>query len=214
MSVIAPQRYAHTPYEQERATFMEFAVPQAAAPMEQPLPEGTLHPWLHQRVTFIPYPATVADADKTISAVAAAAQSTPNAFMNVRTFVGQLPYHVTEPQLIWICAAFNGHVITPQRILKTNDRGERLPTGGVHVFCDDATFVRLEQTMHKRVLIDDTGLWFAATAAQKMALDYYVQWLHSNRQSRPAGRPYDTVVVQAAMSTFVPRRTVRFDGHR
>jgi hypothetical protein len=141
-------------------------------------------------------------------------QAAPDAVMNVRAFIGQLPYQITEPQLVWICAAFGGRVAMPQRIMKTNDRGERLPTGGVHVVCDEAAVFVLEQSMHKRILIDDTGVWFAATPNEKLMLDMYVGYLHANRQARPIGRPYDTVVVQRAVSTFVPRRTTRFDGHR
>lgn len=131
-----------------------------------------------------------------------------------RVFIGQLPYHVTEMQLVWICAAFGGRVMSPQRIMKANARGERLPTGGVHVLCDEANFLEMEQCMHKRVLVDDTGLWFAATLQEKSALDSFISYLHNNRGARRAGRPYDTVVVQRALSSFVPRRNMHFDGQR
>ena len=132
----------------------------------------------------------------------------------VRVFIGQLPYHVNELQLIWICAAFGGRISMPQRIMKTNERGERLPTGGVHVLCDRLSFHMLKQSMHKRVLVDDTGVWFAATMGQKAMLDSYVASLHQHRHLRVKGRPYETVVVQEAESTYVPHRQVRFDATR
>jgi len=132
----------------------------------------------------------------------------------IRAFIGQLPYHVTEQQLVWICAAFGGRVWGPQRIMKSNERGERLPTGGVHVQCDPVSFTLLQQSMHKRVLIDDTGVWFASTLREKVVLDSYVRTLHHRRSLRVPGRPYDTVVLQQAESSYVPHRQVRFDMDR
>jgi len=131
---------------------------------------------------------------------------------NVRMFLGQLPYNVTEMQLYWICAVFGGDIAQPQRITKTTDKGEKIPTGGVHVMCDETSFQLLLSGMHKRVLIDDTGLWFAENHAQKANLDSYVAYLHTHKKARKAGRPYESVVVQEANSTFVPRRSLQFDA--
>lgn len=207
MSSMNPRHYCHTPYERERSTFLTFrSLNNSDAPLA-PLPAETVHACLHGFVSFIPYPVTHDEAQEALTAVASYNLTAEP----IRAFIGQLPFHVTAAQLSWICAVFGGKVDNPQRIMKNNGRGQRLPTGGVHVECDDETLDRLMQCMHKRVLIDDTGVWFAATLKEKMALDSYVAFLHMNKEQRRAGRPYETVVVQRAQSSFVPRHAPTFD---
>ena len=204
--VVAPRfcspdtyNFSHNPYDMERSRLVSF---DSAVPAIAPLPEGTLHHMLHRHVTFVPYPTEALEV------------SEPTAdelqYMTVKAFVGQLPFNATHMQLAWICQLLGCRVVNPQRIMKTQG-GVRQPTGGVHVFCDAATLEVLQQNMHKRVLIDDTGVWFASTAAQKAALDSYVAYLHANR-IRAMGRPHNSVVVQPAVSTYQPPHRVAFDA--
>jgi hypothetical protein len=192
--------YRHTPYDDERSTFVTFNSEQPSD--TPPAGAGTLHRQLQGYVHFIPYPsesfAVVPPTDYELY------------FMTSKVFLGQLPLQVTEMQLVWICALFGVRVALPQRITRTVD-GEKRPTGGVHVYCAPQDFALLQQNLHKRLLFDDSGLWFAASEEQKHALDSYVDFLHHNKKLRKPGRPYGSVVVQAAQSTFVPRRLLHFD---
>jgi hypothetical protein len=234
MSLVSHQvDSTYTPYIPERAVFISYALPPHLCAASTPLPPRTIYAELAGYVSFIPYPADVDAAMQDIANASAVKPPSFSAFVAstagtdplcasavapveapaavTRVFIGQLPYLVTEMQLVWTCALFGGRIMSPQRILKSGRRGERLPTGGVHVLCQEANFLEMEQAMHKRVLIDDTGIWFAATLQEKTALDSFVAHLHANRQARVVGRPYDSVVVQRATSSFVPQQNVGFD---
>jgi hypothetical protein len=193
--------YMHTPYDNERGCIVEFE-PQTRT-QKVVLPKGTLHKMLNGHVTFAPYPKSE------FSVPELTGEDTQ--YFTVKMFIGQLPLNVTGMQLAWICHMLGGRVASPQRIMKTVD-GQRQPTGGVHVFCDEQTYDILHQNMHKRILVDDTGIWFAADWKEKAALDSYVEHMHTHRSMRHAGRPHDSVVVQRAVSTYVPRRVTAFDG--
>jgi hypothetical protein len=124
-----------------------------------------------------------------------------------RVFIGQLPYQVTDMQLDWLCYTFGhgGGVYFPERIMKRDDqRGGKVPTGCIHAYCDPEILADLENGMHKRILIDDTGVWFAQTEQEAAALNEYCGMLKVDRRLRFPHRPYDTVVVQFATSSYVP----------
>lgn len=215
-------RYSNNPYAIERTAFVEYA----PLPTVEHLPAGTVHECLHGYVSFYPFPrwvadakdvmsvpaaALVADAAATAAPVTAAAAAEGEMMPQQRIFIGQLPYNTTAAQVLFLCELFGGKGCAyPQRIMKMTPKGDRLPTGGVHVYCDEACYKTLEQNVHKRVLVDDSGVWFAATEGEKAALDDYCTFLHDHRESRPAGRPYSSVVVQRATSLFVPQRNRGF----
>jgi len=190
--------YSHDPYNEERGTFVEFQMIAPMAPNER----LTLHKMLNGMIQHIPFPA------ERIDVGLPSEDELP--YMTQKVFLGQLPFHVTEMELVWLCGIFGVRITCPQRITRRVE-GELRPTGGVHVFCRPEDFEVLHQNMHKRVLFDDSGVWFAATLDEKQALDSYVRHLHQNKKLRHAGRPYDSVVVQRAMSTYVPRQIVQFD---
>ena len=161
------------------------------------LPEDTLHVALEGKVSFMPYPTEkfyVEPAPLPKEAMA-------------RIFVGQLPYQVTDMQLNWLCHTFGrgAAVYFPERIVKHDQlRGVKLPTGCIHAYCDPEVVSDLMCGMHKRLLIDDTGVWYANTAKEQEALTEYTQAMKKDRSLRPVNRPYDTVVAQHATSTYVP----------
>jgi len=126
-------------------------------------------------------------------------------------FIGQLPYFVTDMQLSWLCYTFGGAnvVAYPERIMKRQPSGERLPTGCVHAYCTRRAVEAMAHGMHKRMLVDDTGVWHAQTPEEWTVLNEYIATMKADRSRRVANRPYDSVVVQLATSTYVPRHVAQ-----
>lgn len=158
-------------------------------------PAGTLHGHLWGRVTFVEYPA------EEFHAPAPAEDEEM-----VRVFIGQLPYFVTDMQLRWLCYHFGGFntVHFPERIMKRQPNGERLPTGCIHAYAPAHAVAEMASGMHKRMLVDDTGVWHAQTQEEFAVLTEYIAAMKADKSLRAPNRPYDSVVVQVATSTFVP----------
>lgn len=158
-------------------------------------PEGTRHTTLWGRVTFVPYP----------TEPFYAATPAPEEEL-ARVFIGQLPYFVTDMQLSWLCATFGGGnaVAYPERIMKRQPNGDRLPTGCIHAYASVHAVEAMATGMHKRMLVDDTGVWHAQSAAEFDVLSSYVASMKADKRLRVPNRPYDSVVVQLATSTYVP----------
>lgn len=162
------------------------------------LPDGTLHMELQSRVSFMPYP------NHEFHSV----PTTATKDQMVRLFIGQLPYQVTDMQLEWLCYTFGqgANVHFPERIVKKDKMNPhiKIPTGCVHVYVEPQHVDGLMNAMHKRVLIDDTGVWYAQTSSELVDLESYTTKLKTEKKKRFQFRPYDSVVVQHATSTFVP----------
>jgi hypothetical protein len=154
-------------------------------------PHGTLHPSLWGRVTFVPYPTT---------SFRSPIPPPPDSEHLKKVFVGQLPYFITEMQLAWMSYVFGGQVLAhPEPIKKRRpDTGELHPTGCVYGYTTQQGFDALVHALHKRTLVDDTGVWHAQTATEFAALSQYVVAMKNDRSLRAQHRPYDTVVVQLA----------------
>ena len=60
--------------------------------------------------------------------------------------------------------------------------------------------------LHKRLLVDDTGVWYASNKEEQEVLDEYTRAMKKDRSLRFRDRPYDTVVTQFATSRFMPAR--------
>jgi hypothetical protein len=178
-------------------------------------PSGTIHARaLWDTVTFVPYPASefAMPTDAVIPDVQDAAKGSDGEL--VRAFIGQLPYFVTDMQLNWLCYTFGGGntVVFPERIMKRQPSGDRLPTGCVHAYASRRAVAEMAEGMHKRLLIDDTGVWVAQTKDQLIALDTYVTSMKRDKALRVPHRPYDSVVVQFATSTYVPKHVASTRG--
>jgi hypothetical protein len=192
--------FAHNPYNDVGADFYPVPNYEEAPPTYAPtygLPEGTLHLELWGRVPFVPYPSTE---------FVAPPPPMPKSDM-VRVFLGQLPYQVTDMQLQWLCYMFGngGAVYFPERIMKRDEKKDmRLPTGCIHAYCDPAILEALALGMHKKILVDDTGVWVAQDDFQQQELRDYSAFLKADPRRRVPNRPYDTVVVQTATSTYHP----------
>lgn len=179
-----------------------FAEPEAtmmpAPEFATSFPEGTRHPSLWGKVSFVPFPAE--------SFVQPVEALPPAGAPLVRVFLGQLPYFVTDMELAWMAYYLGGGnaVMWPERIMKRQSGGERLPTGCIHGYATPEAIATMAARMHKRMLVDDTGVWHAQDEEELVALSAYVASMKSDKTKRVPGRPYDTVVVQEATSNFVP----------
>lgn len=164
-------------------------------------PEGTRHVGLWGRVCFVQHPFE-------------SFHVPPECFptreeATERVFFGQLPYYLTDMELNWFTMSFGGvALVDPERILKRQASGERLPTGCIHAYATPEGVDALIEGMHKRLLADDTGVWWAKTSAEAAVLAEYVSNLQANRALRRPGMPYETVVVERAKSRFVPHNPV------
>ena len=190
-TITRARTYTHNPY--------------APVVMPAPVPPGTLHACaLFGTVPFVPYPTKEFVQAENAAMMRGGADE--GELELVRVFVGQLPYFVTDMQLAWLCHTFGGGtaVVFPERIMKRQACGERLPTGCIHAFCTAAAAEALVEGMHKHLLIDDTGVWVARGKAEQAVLEAYVAAMKRDRTLRVPHRPYDSVVVQLATSTFVP----------
>ena len=166
---------------------------------EPVVPAGTLHLSLTGLVSFVPYPTEEFHVPPPAEPKDAMA----------RVFIGQLPYQVTDMQLDWLCYTFGrGNVVHyPERITKHDPvRGGKIATGCIHAYCDNETAAEMLNSMHKRLLVDDTGVWYAETPEQQAVLTEYCQMMKQDRTRRFQNRPYDTVVAQYATSTYDPAR--------
>jgi adenosyl cobinamide kinase/adenosyl cobinamide phosphate guanylyltransferase len=208
---------AYSPYEPERASFASVRVPVAAwRSSSQALPAGTAHTELSGRCVFVAFPtedAILADLrewqDSSACREEDDATSSHDQAASTCAFVGQLSFDVTELQVAWLCTLLGAsHVEGVERITKHRQTGrkqwKRLPTGGFHVLTDAASVARMAQLMHKRVLVDATGFWFAPSVVSKWHLDSHVAKLAESSDAKRRKLPYTSVVVQAAVSVHAP----------
>ena len=160
-------------------------------------PAGTLHQELMTVVDFCKYPTRAFP-------LTPESESPPKEEM-VRMFIGQLPYNVTDMQLGWMAYAFGGGVQLHhfERITKL-DRTKRkqLPTGCFHFYVEPQYVDSLMVGVHKKLLVDDTGIWVAKDEKQDRILKTYSEQMKNDRTKRFEGRPYGTVVIQHSTSSF------------
>ena len=197
--------FRYDPYQTEDAIVMQEEV--------FALPADTIHTQLANSVSYMPYP------DEEFFAP----PPTLRKEQMVRLFIGQLPYHVTDMQLQWLCSTFGNGVTVyfPERIVKHSDTnttssssssskgskssGGKVPTGCIHAYCRPEQAEALMDGLHKRLLIDDTGVWYAQNDTELEAVCAHTAVMKKERSKRPHNRPYDTVVCQLATSTYVPK---------
>ena len=154
----------------------------------------TLHLNLVGHVTFVPYPHCTIPLPQ------------PQCHKHdlVRLFMGQLPYSNTDEQLQWLSDTFaNGApLFHTERIIKWK---EQQPKGCVHTYCYPEHATEIMGALHKMVLVDDSGVWYASSVAEHVHLEAYCALMKKDKSLRFRDRPYQSVVVQTAHSTFVPR---------
>lgn len=168
--------------------------------------QATLHRALIGHVSFIAYPTESLD-ESFFEGQAPAPSADADAKDPMRRiFIGQLPYRVTEMQLQWMFRIFalGAQIYSPERITKKSKTigATRVPTGCIHAHLRESCLKAVVQNMHKRLLVDDSGIWFARTDAEKDSLDAYVELMKQDPRRRFVDRPYDSLVVQEANSSF------------
>lgn len=122
-----------------------------------------------------------------------------------RLFVGQIPYATPAAQLEWMVFAATGRrVYFTETIQRWT--GSRAPKGCAHTYCMPEDAEHIVQQLHRRMLVDDSGVWIAADEQQFAALGDYCAAMKADEKLRFRDRPYQPVVVELATSNFVPRR--------
>jgi len=174
----------------------------------------TLHKSLIGHVTFVKYPSTVEES----SSLAAAEHGMLQADSSVdqisgesnfaRLFLGQLPFFITSSQIQWIVSTFaNGAFVKDMERITKKSRtpgGPRLPTGCLHCNVQRENLQMCCDRLHKKILIDDTGVWYASSPVEQQALDEYVRLLEADPRRRFADRPHKLVTCEVAHSSFYP----------
>lgn len=181
--------YCHNPYGQSRSE-------SPAGVDHSACFEQTLHKALIASTNFEPFP--LLDSNHASVALPFTKENC------CRLFMGQIPYGTPARQVEWMVFAATGRrVYFTETIQRWT--GARAPKGCAHTYClpDDRDFIL--QTMHRRVLVDDSGIWIAADAAQHAALEEYCQCMKADKTLRFPNRPYQPIVVEVAESSFVPR---------
>lgn len=157
---------------------------------------GTLHQDLQSHLNFVAYPVTMKD-------VRIYHATTPKERMT-RIFIGQLPYGTTAQQLEWIIAEVSGCPVFFTEAIH-NWTGEKQSKGCAHAYCEPQHADHILEKLHRHVLIDDTGIWFAESKDEHAMLENYCQSMKKDKTRRFFHRPCQPMVIQRATSTFVPR---------
>jgi hypothetical protein len=122
-----------------------------------------------------------------------------------RLFIGQIPYGSPAQQVEWMVFSATGRrVYFTETIQRWT--GTRAPKGCAHTYCLPSDRDAIIDYLHRRVLVDDTGVWIAADHQQYVALEEYCEKMKNDKSLRFRDRPYQPMVVEQATSDFVPRR--------
>jgi len=121
-----------------------------------------------------------------------------------RLFIGQIPYGTPARQVEWMVFAASGCRVYFTETIQ-GWTGARSPKGCAHTYClpSDRDFIL--HALHRRVLVDDSGIWIAADDAQCQVLHEYCERMKNDKSLRFRDRPYQPMVVEDATSDFVPR---------
>lgn len=168
----------------------------SVGPDMDPLP-GTLHIDLHARMSFYAYPARGEDVPTFHAPL-------PKEDM-VRIFIGQLPFGTTSEQLEWVIQEVTRLPVYFTESIH-NWTGEKQSKGCAHTYCHPADADAIINALHRRALIDDTGIWVAETEDERRILEAYCMSMKKDKLRRFQQRPCQPVVAQRATSTFVRRQ--------
>jgi hypothetical protein len=193
--------FRHNPYDLETAvSYDELPGHTPSSRSESPaadtvVPAGALHVRLAGLVNFEPYPAVSRE-----SAMVHFGKE-----LCCRLFVGQIPYGAPASQIEWMVQVATGcRVYFTEPIHRWTS--SRSPKGCAHTYCLPGDVDTIVQLLHRRMLVDDSGVWIAADEHQQHRLEEYCAALKADKALRHRDRPYQPVVVEGATSNFVPRR--------
>lgn len=119
-----------------------------------------------------------------------------------RVFLGQIPFRSSKKFAAWLCITFGG---TPayqvERVTTFVQRKGQIhvvPTGCFHVYVAPDAAEGLIAGLHKRVLVDDGGVWVARVPGEVDILAEYCERMKADRRCRLPRRPCGTVVAHMA----------------
>jgi len=203
---VTPRRFRHNPYDANAAIAYEDDPLNVTNNSRSESPAGnvqimdfetTLHKDLISVVNFEPFPAFAANHANPMLPFTKKDCS--------RLFIGQIPYGSPAPQVEWMVFAATGRrVYFTETIQRWT--GSRSPKGCAHTYCLPADRDAIIAMLHRRVLVDDTGVWIAADESQCRGLEDYCGRMKADKTLRFRDRPYQPMVVEEATSDFVPRR--------
>jgi hypothetical protein len=199
------RRFRHNPYDLLTAVAYEEQSSGAedhnsrsespAAPINMPDFDATLHKPLIGMVNFEPFPQVSREPPLLHFTKA-------DCF---RLFIGQIPYGAPASQVEWMVFAATGRrVYFTETIQRWT--GTRSPKGCAHTYCLPADYEAILRCLHRRLLVDDVGVWIAADEQQRLCLEKYCGEMKADKTMRFRDRPYQPMVVEGATSDFVPRR--------
>ena len=163
--------------------------------------DGRLHGVLQRAfgIPFLPYPSLWTYAriarcvDFRATAHAATCGPLPQQSERVDVFVGCLHGSTTPEQLIHI---FGLADVVVYNIRMSADCVGRSATSAYVTVRDRDQALRAMASLHKRVLTDETGLYFAVNDAQVDLLNEHTEMLATHAHMRAQVRPYQTLVVE------------------
>lgn len=120
-------------------------------------------------------------------------------------FIGQCRFELSAGELEWLLERLLG-----VRALKIEPRG---PGCFVVVLRDDASSTKVLQ-LHRCILFDHDGVWWAPTPAAQQQLEVYVREFLSGQYSRRSRLPRDTMIVERQRGSLNPLRTLVAASHQ
>lgn len=189
-----------------------------------PPPHGRLHAALRGEVCFVPFPPDAFDTD--VGSASSSSSSSQRVSLRLdrpplppppvdcsmtRVFIGQLPYDLPPARLEWICAEFGGQAIARVEHITAYvpQRRAKVATGCINGYVPTEGMEDFLARLHKRVLVDSDGVWFARDEDETASLAKYCAEMQNDWRRRFPNRPSGALVAQPATSTFQQKRENR-----
>lgn len=113
----------------------------------------------------------------------------------VQLFLGQVPFRITDGQLLFLFETLAGvNIQFIERVVQGESR-----KGCIQLFADETSIEAAQRAIHKRVLFDEFGFWFATNWDELNILQAHCQvpeWC------RHRGMPFNCAVLEQSTSTY------------
>ena len=111
-----------------------------------------------------------------------------------KIFVGSLPRFITKEQILFVFALANVPVLYIDRLFRGGRRRNAITTNVYVADADDAK--RVAASLHKRVLFDNAGVFFAVTPQQVRELNKYTEMVALTPEARWQSAAYQTTTFE------------------
>lgn len=113
----------------------------------------------------------------------------------VQMFLGQVPFRITDGELLYMFSVLAGvDVLYVERIVQGDSN-----KGCIQLFVHEETAEHAQRMIHKRVLFDQGGFWYATSAEERALLESQCA---AQGGPKHKGLPYNSVVLERSTSTF------------